>query len=123
MLQRIEGLPDTVLGITATGTVTAHDYETVLIPAVEALLARHRRIRFLYHFDAAFSGFEFGAIWDDAKIGMRHLSGWERIAVVSDMEWLRTSVRLFGLALPAEVRVFSLDALDEAKRWVSDASP
>ena len=28
-------LPDTVLGISAEGTVTGADYQTVLIPAVE----------------------------------------------------------------------------------------
>jgi hypothetical protein len=36
MIVEIPGLPDNVLGFAAKGTVTANDYETVLLPAVEA---------------------------------------------------------------------------------------
>ena len=49
MVERIPGLPDTVLGFTAKGTVTANDYESVIIPAVEAVFSRQSKVRFLYH--------------------------------------------------------------------------
>ena len=49
MVERIPGLPDNVLGFTAKGTVTANDYESTIIPAVEALFSRQGRVRFLYH--------------------------------------------------------------------------
>ena len=32
MVEKIPGLPDNVLGFTAKGTVTADDYESVIIP-------------------------------------------------------------------------------------------
>ena len=38
MLEPITGLPDNALGFTAVGDVTAEDYETILIPAVEEKL-------------------------------------------------------------------------------------
>lgn len=120
MVEQIPDLPDNVLGFTAKGTVTANDYESVIIPAVEALFARQRKVRFLYHLGEAFSGFEAAAVWDDTKLGLRHLGGWERMAVVSDVEWIRAAVRILGLAIPGQVRVFHDRELAEAKRWIAE---
>lgn len=120
MVEQIPNLPDNVVGFTARGTVTASDYESVIIPAVEALFARRAKVRFLYHLGKDFSGFEAGAMWDDTKLGLKHLAGWEKMAVVSDVEWLRAAVRIFGLAIPGHVRVFHDRELTEAKRWVSE---
>ncbi|HKK14495.1 MAG TPA: STAS/SEC14 domain-containing protein, partial [Gammaproteobacteria bacterium] len=91
MLEPIPDLPEGVLGFTAKGTVTADDYESTMIPAVEAAIARAGKIRFLYHLGEDFSGFEAGAMWDDARLGLKHLSAWERIAVVTDVDWIRAA--------------------------------
>lgn len=120
MVERIPGLPDDVIGFRAKGTVTADDYETVIIPAVEALFARESKARFLYHLGEDFSGFEAAAMWDDTKLGLRHLGGWDRMAVVSDVEWLRAAIKIFGLAIPGQVRVFHNRELAEATRWISE---
>lgn len=120
MIERIPGLPDNVLGFTAKGTVTAEDYESTIIPAVEELFSRHEKVRFLYHLGEEFSGFDAAAVWDDTKIGLKHLAGWERMAVVSDVEWIRSAVRIFGIAMPGHVRVFHDRELDAARRWVAE---
>jgi hypothetical protein len=120
MLERIRDLPENVLGFSAKGTVTADDYETVIIPAVEAMFAQEGKVRFLYHLGEDFNGFEAAAMWDDAKLGLKHFSGWERVAVVSDVEWVRWAVKVFGLAMPGHVRVFQNRDLAEAQRWVSE---
>jgi len=120
MVERIPDLPDNVLGFSARGTVTAEDYESTIIPAVEDLLARKSKVRFLYHLGEEFEGFEAAAVWDDAKLGLAHLSGWERMAVVSDIESIRAALRIFALAIPGHVRVFHNREIDEAKRWISE---
>jgi hypothetical protein len=120
MVEKIPDLPDNVLGFTAKGTVTAKDYESVIVPAVEAIVSRRGKFRFLYHLGEDCSGFEAAALWDDAKVGLKHMADWERIAVVSDIDWIRWAVRLFGLAMPAHVRGFHNRELAEAKRWVSE---
>jgi len=119
MVEAIKNLPENVLGFTATGKVTAHDYESVIIPAVEALFARERKSRFLYHLGEDFKGFESAAMWDDAKIGWKHLTGWEKIAVVSNVEWIRVAMKVFGLTMPGHVRVFGNDRLAEAVEWIA----
>jgi hypothetical protein len=120
MIEQIPDLPDNVLGFTAKGTVTANDYESVIIPAVEALFSRQNKVRFLYHLGEDFSGFEAAAVWDDAKLGLKHLVGWERIAVVSDVDWIRAAVKIFGLAMPGHVRIFHNQDLAEATRWIAE---
>jgi hypothetical protein len=113
MIEKIPDLPDGVIGFSASGTVTANDYESTIIPAIEELFARKGKARFLYHLGEA-------AMWDDTKLGLKHLSGWERMAVVTDVEWIRAALRVFGLAIPGHVRVFHNKELSEARRWVSE---
>jgi hypothetical protein len=120
MVEQIPNLPSNVLGFTAKGKVTADDYESVIIPAVDALFSREGKVRFLYHLGEAFSGFEAAAMWDDAKLGLKHLKGWERMALVSDIEWVRVAVKVFGLVIPGHVRVFENRELAEATRWVTE---
>ena len=43
MIEKIPGLPEHVLGFSAKGAVTAKDYETVVIPAVQAQFARRSK--------------------------------------------------------------------------------
>ena len=57
-------------------------------------------------------------MWDDAVIGMHHLMAFEKIAVVSDVDWVGNAIRLFGFAMPCPVNVFTLDELDAAKAWI-----
>jgi hypothetical protein len=72
----------------------------------------------LYHLSDDFSGFEAAAVWDDTKLGLKHFGGWERLAVVSDVEWTRTAVRVFGIPMPGHVRVFHNRDPTEAIGWV-----
>ncbi|MEA3277234.1 MAG: STAS/SEC14 domain-containing protein [Pseudomonadota bacterium] len=110
--------PDQVIEVTASGEVTAEDYESVLIPAVEDRLRRHEKIRILYHLTKDFSGFSAGALWDDTKVGLGHLRAWERIALVTDVDWIGNSAKVFGFLMPSEVRVFPTERLDEARDWI-----
>ncbi|HVA97393.1 MAG TPA: STAS/SEC14 domain-containing protein [Bacteroidia bacterium] len=118
MLQLIKDLPDNVLGVTAEGKVTGKDYETILIPAVEDKLKRNKKVRLLYHLGTKFSEFELSAMLDDAKIGMKHLFAWEKVALVSDNHLLNASATFFGYMIPCEVRVFKNAELEEAIKWI-----
>jgi hypothetical protein len=120
MIERIHGLPDNVLGFRARGEVTGTDYERVLIPAVEEALVTHRKIRLLYHLDEDFTGFDAKAMWDDAKVGLQHLTAWERIAMVTDITWLRGMVTALGFILPAQVRLFRNSELEIALKWINE---
>jgi hypothetical protein len=118
-IEVLEGLPDNVLAFEAAGKVTDSDYEDVLIPAVEESLKTQDKVRLLYVLGSRFEGYEAEAMWDDAKLGLGHLGSWEKIALVTDQGLLRGMVKAMGFAMPGEVKVFSLDELEQAKSWVS----
>lgn len=119
MVERIPDLPETVVGFTAKGTVTANDYETVIIPTVEKRFSQGGKVRFLYHLGKEFEGFEAAAMWDDAKLGLKHFSGWDRVALVTDVEWIRAAMKVFGFAMPGTLKVFHDAELADARRWVA----
>jgi SpoIIAA-like len=122
MLKLIEDLPDGVVGVEAHGKVTAEDYENVLVPAVEAA-RKEGKVRLLYVFGDDFPDYSAGAAWEDAKLGIGHLRSWERIAVVSDEDWLRRAIGGLGWLMPGEIRVFETDDLDDAREWVASVLP
>jgi SpoIIAA-like len=119
MIERIPDLPDNVVGLTAKGKITADDYESVVIPAVEAVVKKQGKIRLLYHIGPDFSNFTLGAFWCDAKVGFKNVSKWEKVAVVSNVGWIRGSTKLWGIVMPGEVKVFANDQLSEAKEWLT----
>ena len=45
MIEKIADLPDNVLGFSAKGKLTMNDYETIIIPAVEDLFSRKKKVR------------------------------------------------------------------------------
>lgn len=120
MIEIIPQLPDHVLGFRAFGKVTGSDYEQVLIPAVDKALKTHLEINLVYHIGEDFEGFDATAVWDDAKVGLQHLTAWNRIAVVTDLSWIRTAIKAVGFVMPCEVQLYSHAQLDEALAWASD---
>ncbi len=118
MLRLIQGLPDGVLGVDAVGKVEADDYRDVLVPAIERVLARHSKARLLYVLGREFDGFSGAAAWQDAKVGMKHFTDFERVAVVTDVDWIGGMVKAFGFMLPGDVETFGVDELEDATAWI-----
>lgn len=119
MIELLPNLPEHVVGFVASGQVDASDYETVVVPAIESALKAHERVRLLYHLGPSLTGFTPGAMWDDMKVGIAHLSAWEKIAVVSDNGWVTNAIGLFGFAIPCPVRVLSNAELAKAQDWIT----
>jgi hypothetical protein len=120
MLKIMNDLPDNVLGVSAEGKITGTDYETILIPAVENKFKAFKKIRMLYQLGNDFTGFDLTAMFDDTKIGLKHFSSWEKIALVSDHELINTFAKFFGYMLSCELRIFKNSELDEAKKWIKE---
>lgn len=120
MLETIHGMPDNIVAVNARGMVTGEDYKNMLIPLIEGKLRTFDRIRVLYVLGTYFDGFTADAMWDDAKIGLRHLTAYERIAVVTDVHWVAGVVKFFSFVFPCPVMVFGNDRLSQAKEWLCE---
>ena len=64
------------------------------------------------------SHYSAGALWDDPQFGLTHITTFSKLALVTDHDWLRHSVKLFGALMPTEIMVFSMKELDDAKAWI-----
>jgi hypothetical protein len=119
MLQVIDDLPEEVVGVRAIGEVEDDDYEDVLVPAIEACREAHGKVRLLYVLGPEYTGYEADAVWEDAKLGMRTFTAYEKIAVVTDTTWMRRAVAALGWLMPGEARGFHVDEYDDAIAWVT----
>ena len=121
MIKIIQNMPAGTIGLEAVGKVTDDDYRDVLMPAISAALERND-VRLLYVLGEDFGSYSAGAMWADTKLWAQHLKAWQKIAIVSDADWLENSVEAFGWLIPGEVKVFETDDLDEAKEWLAGFS-
>ena len=115
MLELVEGLPKNVVGIAASGRVTMQDCRDVLVPAIEKSLKRHDKIRLYYELNSRFPG----SAWDDLDLGLEHASSCERVAIVTDIGWVRLTVKAVRFLIPAKIRVFSTDQAEEGRTWIT----
>jgi hypothetical protein len=115
MIQMVDGLPDNVVGIIAKGRVTNNDCDKILKPAMESTLKRHDKVRLYYEIGCRFPG----AAWEDLRIGIEHIPQWERIAVVTDVGWVRHTVNALRFLMASEVRVFTSFQAPEGRAWIT----
>ncbi len=122
MVERFEEMPAGTLGFLLSGKVTRDEYHELLAP-VHTALERGERLRYLVATAPDFHGLDLGALWEDVKaagsVGLKHYSDWERIAVVTDKEWMRNAIAAFGWVSPGELRIFEPDQLEDAKAWLA----
>lgn len=41
-----------------------------------------------------------------------------KLALVTNVDWIRKSAKLFGSLMPTEVMVFDVEDLEDAKEWI-----
>jgi len=117
MMKELSDLPAGVIGFEASGRIRAEDYRDMVLPALERAAAAGE-VRFVIVM-RDFDGMSGGAVWQDLKVGFEHLRSWKRVALVTDIAWMRDLTSLFGWMTPGEVKTFSLAQQDEAIAWAA----
>jgi len=110
-----------ILEVEISGRVAKADYDGVLIPAIEAALQDQEKIRMVVHITDGYEGYDLAAAWSDTKLGVSHWSGFDRVAMVTDVGWIANSGRAMAFLAPCPVEVFSLDQLEDARRWIRES--
>jgi hypothetical protein len=123
MVEQLE-MPSDTLGFRLSGKVTRDEYFQILDPVREKL-ERGEKVSFLVETAAGFHGLDMGALWEDVKVagsvGMKYRTSWERLAVVTDKDWMRNAIAALGWGIPGEIRVFEPDELERGKAWTGGA--
>lgn len=121
MLQRITDMPDRTIGFEAVGEVEDDDWEETVEPVLRQEIAAGRNVRLLYLIGAGAREVEGDAMSADTSFRVRHATSYERVAVVSDEDWIRPALRALSFLLPGRARGFRVRDLAEAKAWLAEA--
>ena len=116
MIQVISNMPVGTIGLRASGKVSEEDYRDVLVPTINAAMEQGK-VRLMCVLEDEV-GYKPGAVWADTKKWLKNLKGLERVAIVSDADWLENAVKAFGWLMPGEVKVFEPDDVRDAKQWL-----
>lgn len=119
MIQQINDVPENMVAFRASGEVTKDDFDTVF-PRVEELVKRTGKLNYLLQLDTSPSEFTAGAWLQDALLGIKNITKWNRAAIVSDSDAVIAFTDAFSKVMPGEFRGFPKDEFAHAVDWVSE---
>lgn len=120
MIQQLDNMPDNMIGFRAQGEVTKDDFTNTVIPLVEQQIEKTGKLNYLLLLDTSIKDFSAGAWWQDAMMGIKNLTKWNRAAIVSDSEGIRKFTDFFSILMPGEFKGFHKEDLDKAVLWTSE---
>ena len=118
MLRRMRDMPPGTFGFEALGEVEDDDWEAEVEPLLRREIAEGRGVRLLYLLGPDSRGVDGDALATDTGFRARHASSFERVAIVSDEDWMRPAVRALSVLLPGKAKAFRVRELDAAKTWL-----
>jgi hypothetical protein len=100
----------------AVGKLTHEDYQE-MTPVLEAALQRVEEPRIRLLFDGTeMEGWELRAAWDDFKMGLKHGSKFEKIAIYGNRNWQEIAAKVGSWFMSGEVQYF--ESYTEAVAWL-----
>ena len=125
LIENVTDLPPGTLGFRASGKLTSDEYRQMIEP-IYATLERGEKLNIYFELADDFHGLDLGALLQDVKaagsIGLKQRSSWQRMALVTDKDWVRHSASAFGWLAPGELRLFNLSERDTARAWMAETS-
>jgi hypothetical protein len=124
VIEKVTDLPPGTLGFRASGKITADEYRQMMEP-IYAALERGEKLNIYFELADDFHGLDLGALWQDMRaagsVGLKHRSSWQRMALVTDKDWVRHGASAFGWLAPGELRLFEPSERDTARAWMTEA--
>jgi len=121
MLKQLADMPAGTVGFQAIGKVDDDDFEHAVEPVLRREVAAGRKLRLLYLLGPELSEYDGDTLGEEMKFAARHPTAYERVAVVSDEDWLRPALRVLSVLVPGQLRAFPVAQLAEARDWLSPA--
>ena len=119
MITQLQNMPSNTVGFRAEGKVTKEDFEQTVNPSVKDSIEKNGQLNYLLVLDTALDNFSSGAWLQDALLGIKHLTKWNRAAIVSDSEGVKKFTDAFSVLVPGEFRGFSKAEQQKAIDWVA----
>ncbi|MGI2176913.1 STAS/SEC14 domain-containing protein [Shewanella frigidimarina] len=100
----------------AIGTLTHEDY-LVITPMLEGALSQVDQPKVSLLLDATeLDGWDLRAAWDDLKLGLKHKSEFERVAILGNKDWQEWAAKIGSWFIAGEIKYFEDE--DDALKWL-----
>lgn len=106
------------LVVRATGKLNKEDYPA-FVAEFNQLVREHGKMRVVFDV-TGLEGWDAGAIWEEIKFDVKHISDIERLAVIGDKRWHHGMTAFLDPFTPISMRYFHRGEAAEARRWVVD---
>lgn len=120
MITLIPDVPENVAAFHATGEITKEDFDSLVMPHVKAKVNTFDELNYLLLLDTDLDKFTAGAWMQDAFLGLKNLTKWNRVAIVTDKKGVQTFTEGFSVVMPGEFRAFNKEDLASAIFWCSN---
>jgi hypothetical protein len=105
-----------IIEITIDGAITKAEID-LLIGKLDGMIHEFGKIR-VVEVIKNIGKIEPAAMWADLKWEPRHITSFSHVAVVADQKWIEWMVKPLDLLIPAELKLYHLDELEEARDWI-----
>ena len=119
MMSIIKNAPLNVAAFTATGDITKEDFEKTVMPHVKAVIEEYGELNYVLNLDTDLGNFSIGAWLEDALLGIKHLTKWNRAAIVTNKQGVQVFTSIFSKVMPGEFRGYDKEELEKAINWAS----
>ncbi len=119
MVTQITGLSKGTVGFRLSGEITKEDYDRIILPAVKKTTDSSSQLNMIMVIETDLSKFTAGAWMKDALLGLKNLTKWHRVALVSDSNVVRGITSTANVIVPGDYKTFAMGEEAAAKAWVS----
>ncbi len=104
--------------LTAVGRLTHADYENIT-PIIDSALdgVQEPKVKVLVD-GTEMEGWEPRAAWDDFKLGLKHGSEFEKVAIYGNKNWQEITARIGSWFVSGEVKYF--ESCNDALDWLQE---
>lgn len=119
MIEQIHNLPENMVGFRSSGEVIQDDFKLVNTKVTQ-LVEKTGKLNYLLYLENSPADFTFGAWIQDALLGIKNITKWNRAAIISDSETVDKFTSFFSKIMPGEFKVFHKNDLERAIDWTSE---
>ncbi|WP_100074470.1 STAS/SEC14 domain-containing protein [Chryseobacterium camelliae] len=118
MLQPITTAPRNIAAFEASGEVTKEDFDRV-IKIVDEKIEQEGELNYLLKLDTPLRNFTFAAWMNDAWLGIKNITKWNRCAIVTDKESVQKFTDMVSKIMIGEFRGYDQEEYNKAEHWVA----
>ncbi|MGI9527413.1 MAG: STAS/SEC14 domain-containing protein [Weeksellaceae bacterium] len=120
MITKLDTSFTNIVSFEFTDKIYKEDFETTVFPAIKDLKEKQDEINMVYIINTDLKNFTTEAWLQDALLGLKNLTKFNRVAIVTASDNVQTFTELFSKVIPGEFKGFEMSEREKAMKWVAN---